>query len=108
MITWYTFDAKIPMVVSPKTDCTFALIRNRGNDLVKVGNALVRCQTLDFGLPGKGVRHQKCEAPEGPFRILVSDPFSRPGSTPILSSDKALVRKKLGIELRQELFDLGD
>ena len=26
----------------------------------------------------KGVRHQKCEAPEGPFRLLVSDPFSRP------------------------------
>ncbi len=23
----------------------------------------------------KGVRHQKCEAPEGPFRLLVSDPF---------------------------------
>jgi hypothetical protein len=23
----------------------------------------------------KGVRHQKCKAPEGPFRLLVSDPF---------------------------------
>ncbi len=23
----------------------------------------------------KGVRHQKCEAPVGPFRLLVPDPF---------------------------------
>ncbi len=23
----------------------------------------------------KGVRHQKCKAPEGPFRLLVPDPF---------------------------------
>ena len=44
---------------------------------------LVLCQTLDFGWPGKGVRHQKCEAPEGPFRLLVSDPVSRPRVNPI-------------------------
>jgi hypothetical protein len=25
---------------------------------------------------GKGVRHQKCEAPAGPFRLLEPDPFS--------------------------------
>ena len=33
VITWYTFDAKIPMVAPPKTDGTFALIQNRANDL---------------------------------------------------------------------------
>ncbi len=27
------------------------------------------------GRRDKGVRHQKCKAPEGPFRLLVSDPF---------------------------------
>ena len=38
---------------------------------------------------GKGVRHQKCEAPAGPFRLLVSDTFSR--STRRFSGDRALV-----------------
>ena len=49
------------------------------------GNAskkpLVLCQNSKNGVEpgsGKGVRHQKCEAPEGPFRLLVSAPFSRP------------------------------
>jgi hypothetical protein len=30
------------------------------------------------GQAGKGVRYQKCEAPFGPFRFLVPDPFSGP------------------------------
>ena len=28
----------------------------------------------------KGVRNQKCTAPEGPFRLLVPDPFFGPFS----------------------------
>ena len=44
---------------------------------------LVLCQTLDFGWPGKGVRHQKPERPFGCFALLVSDPFSRPRFNPI-------------------------
>ena len=38
--------------------------------------------------PQKGVRHQKCEAPFGPFRFLVSDPFSL--ATPKSKLDEAL------------------
>ncbi len=48
-----------------------------------LGKWLVLCRTLDFGCPGKGVRHKKCEAPAGPFRLLVTDPFSRPRFNPI-------------------------
>ncbi len=44
---------------------------------------LVLCQTLDFGWPGKGVRHQKPERPFGCFALLVSDPFYRPRLNPI-------------------------
>ena len=34
----------------------------------------------------KGVRNQKCEAPEGPWRLLVPDPFF--AANPKLSFDK--------------------
>ena len=52
---------------------------------------LALCQTQDLGInagAGKGVGHQKCEAPAGPFRLLVSDTFSR--TTLKLNVDKAL------------------
>ena len=43
--------------------------------LMPDGMGLVLCQTLDCGWPEIGGKHQECEAPEGPFRLLVSDTF---------------------------------
>ncbi len=54
------------------------------------GVILVLCLNQNLG-SGKGVRSQLCEAPEGPFRQLTPDPFTRP--TPKLNGDKALEAK---------------
>jgi len=58
---------------------------------------LVLCYRLDLGSTAtleKGVRNQKCKAPEGPCRLLVPDPFF--GPTPKFSCNKALALIRCG------------
>ena len=62
-------------------------------------DALVLCYSLDLESTvtlEKGVRNQKCKAPEGPCRLLVPDPFF--GPTPKLSCNKALGQRIVGTE----------
>ena len=73
--------------IQKKSITTIPLV-SRGLSALNIQVASEKGSDTKNATERKGVRHQKCEAPFGPFRFLVSDPFSPIDVTLILGFGK--------------------